>query len=132
MSPICRESPPFTKNSTPHTTTLGAFADRRILPRPGARRVCPAQRRTIAAAGSGRMPNAPRSSAEGRSEAMRRTMGSAISIGASAASELTLCCYGSADRFAPEAAISRKVLKAVLDHRAAAAPTRLITCGHAQ
>jgi hypothetical protein len=40
-------------------------------PRRGARRVCPPQRRAIAAAGSGRMPGAPGSSTRARSAAMR-------------------------------------------------------------
>jgi hypothetical protein len=44
------------KNSTPIAPLSQAD---HIRPRRGARRVCPPQRRTIAAAGSGRMPNAP-------------------------------------------------------------------------
>ena len=44
---------------------------------PGARRVCPPWRRRIAAAGSGRMPNAPRLSTWARWAVMRRSAGSA-------------------------------------------------------
>ena len=45
----------FIKKYNPAHTTRG---DRHIRPRPGARRVCPPLRRRVAAAGSGRMPNA--------------------------------------------------------------------------
>jgi hypothetical protein len=60
-----------------------SLADFLIHPRPGARRACPPRRRTIATAGSGRMPPAPGSSTEARSEAMRGTTCSAAgNIGA--------------------------------------------------
>jgi hypothetical protein len=59
-----REPPPVRKNFNADHTSPGDLGHRRIHPRPGARRVCPPSRRRIAAAGSGRMPNAPRSSTE--------------------------------------------------------------------
>jgi hypothetical protein len=48
--------------STPLAQDLGSSADRPIRPRPGALRFCHPHRRAMAAAGSGRMPNAPGSS----------------------------------------------------------------------
>ena len=60
-TPACRGPPPFTKKSNPGHTSPRDLGDPRIRPRPGARRVCPPRRRRIAAAGSGRKPNAARS-----------------------------------------------------------------------
>jgi hypothetical protein len=56
------------KNPKPLTQSRG---DPRIRRRPGARRVCPPQRRAIAAAGSGRMPRAPGSWTAARSNTQR-------------------------------------------------------------
>ena len=63
-----------THNKRQNTWTLITAASATAAsPRAGARRVCPPQRRPIAAAGSGRMPNEPGSSTWARSAVMRRT-----------------------------------------------------------
>jgi len=59
----------------------GGFGERRVCLRRGARWSCSPYCRTIAAAGSSRMPTPPRSSTKAHSGAMRRTTPSAVNIG---------------------------------------------------
>ena len=82
-------SPHQAQNTKGHSHQPRRFGIRPIRPCPGARRDCPLERRAIAAARSGRMPNAPGSSTRARSVGMRRTTRSAGQSGCHFAATLT-------------------------------------------